>query len=458
VTDAETARSHSASSVATADGPDGAPGSASLPLLGADAPEPQGSRVGRFFGGIRTFESLKDREFRWYYVAMLGQMAAMNMQLVVRGLLTFYLTGSYAALGLVGLANAMPMLFLSPFGGVMADRLPKRTVMILGQTMNFVIAVIVAALLFAGLLAFEHLVLSAVAQGIVMALMMPSRQAMIPDLVGHLRMMNAISLNMAGMNTMRLFAPAIGGFIVAWWNFELAYVAMASLYLIAIIAMFRVTWKPAVTKTAEGTTVRQVVVMSLVDIKEGAVYIARTPLMRMILGVTVLSSLFGMPYLFLLPGYVTDIFQGDGADLGMMISVSAIGSLVGALVLASLPSRRRGLVLLFGMAMMGMALVAFPQTTHFWVAAAIILPLGFGSALRQALSQGLLLAYVDDVYRGRVMSVFLMQFSVMQLGVFFIGVLAEFVGIRPTFAGLGAGLLIITAVVALRMPTIRRLD
>ncbi|MEX2374406.1 MAG: MFS transporter, partial [Dehalococcoidia bacterium] len=380
-----------------------------------------GGRTSRFFGFVghlRTFESLRDRDFRWFYLAMLGQMAAMNMQLLVRGALTYHLTGSYAALGLVGLANALPMLFLSPFGGVMADRLPKRTVLILGQASSLVIAVAVAALLFADLLIFEYLVLSAVVQGVVMALMMPSRQAMIPDLVGRAMMMNAISLNMAGMNTMRLFAPAIGGFIIAWWNFELAYVAMAGLYVVAIVGMLQVTWSAAVTKTAQGTTARQVVGMALVDIKEGAVYIARTPLMRTILSVTVLSSMFGMPYLFLLPGYVADIFAGDGADLGLLISSSAVGSLVGALVLASLPNKHRGRVLLIGMAIMGAALIVFPLTTNFFVAIGIILFLGLGSALRQALSQGLLLAYVDEAYRGRVMAVFLMQFSIMQLGVF----------------------------------------
>ncbi|MDA1010701.1 MAG: MFS transporter, partial [Chloroflexi bacterium] len=185
------------------------------------------SRLPKLLRELRTFDSLRDRDFRWFYVAMLGQMAAMNMQLVVRGLLTYYLTGSYAALGLVGLANATPMLFLSPFGGVMADRLPKRTVLILGQAASLLIALVVGALLLADLLIFEYLLVSAVVQGMVMALMMPARQAMIPDLVGKARMMNAISLNMAGMNTMRLFAPAVGGFIVAWWNFELAYLAMA---------------------------------------------------------------------------------------------------------------------------------------------------------------------------------------------------------------------------------------
>lgn len=163
---------------------------------------------GQFFRKMRTFDSLQDREFRWFYLAMLGQMAAMNMQLLVRGALTYHLTGSYAALGLVGLANALPMLFLSPFGGVMADRLPKRTVLILGQAASLLIALVVAALLFADVLIFEYLVLTAVVQWIVMSLMMPSRQAMIPDLVGNEKMMNAISLNMAGMNTMRLFAPA----------------------------------------------------------------------------------------------------------------------------------------------------------------------------------------------------------------------------------------------------------
>jgi MFS family permease len=406
----------------------------------------------------RTFESFRDREFQWFYLAMLGQMAAMNMQLVVRGYLAFDLTGSFAVLGLVGLCGAAPMLLLSVFGGVLADRLPKRTVLQAGQFLSLVNAAIMAALVFMGLMTVTWLLVSAVAQGAVQALMMPARQSMIPDIVGMQRMMNAVSLNQAGMNTMRLVAPAAGGFIIAFAGFDWAFLTMAGLYGLAMVGLTRVTWRPATAPGQKGAGAKETWLSSTRDIADGIRYIRGDRLMFTVLAVSFASSIFGMPYLFLLPGYVASVFDGEGAEVGLLISISAIGSLAGALVLASLPDKRRGRLLIIGTGILAAGLVAFTLTTSYWVAAGFIVVVGIGSALRQALSQGLLHAYVDNAYRGRVMSVFMTQFSMMQLGTFFIGVLAEVVGIRVAFAVLGAGLMVVTLSVALFVPRMRQID
>ena len=127
----------------------------------------------------RIFGSLAEREFRWFYIGMLGQMASMNMQMVVRGYLAYVLTGSYAILGLVGLMSAIPMLMLSMFGGVIADRVPKRTVLQAGQAANLGIAAFIAVLIFTGFMAVPWLLLSAAVQGVVSALIIPSLQAMV---------------------------------------------------------------------------------------------------------------------------------------------------------------------------------------------------------------------------------------------------------------------------------------
>jgi MFS family permease len=313
-------------------------------------------------------------------------------------------------------------------------------------------------LVFTDLMTMEWLLLSSFAQGIVMSLTMPARQAMIPDIVGMERMMNAVSLNMAGMNTMRLFAPAAGGFIISLAGFEWAFLTMAALYGLAMIALARVTWQPAVAPGDSGASIGEVAKGSLRDIGEGLRYIKGERLMLPILSVSFISSVFGMPYLFLLPGYVSDIFDGGGSELGLLISISAVGSLAGALVLASLPNRHRGLMLLLGTLSLGAGLFAFAQTSNYWIAAGFLVVVGVGSTLRQALSQGLLHAYVDNAYRGRVMSVFMTQFSMMQLGTFFVGILAEAVGIRVAFAGLGVCLMAVTLAALLFVPRIRQLD
>jgi len=430
----------------------GQAGGAAIPEAAA---EPRRG-LGRFVP--RTFDSFRIREFRWFYLSMLGQMGSMNMQMVVRGYLAYVLTGSYAILGLVQLVGALPMLGLSMFGGVVADRLPKRTVLQAGQACNLVNALVLAGLVFAGWMAIEWLLVSSVVQGVVMALTMPTRQSMIPEIVGRDRMMNAVSLNMAGMNSMRLFSPALGGVIVATAGFGWAFLTMASLYIFAGFALWHVTWKPAVAPGAAGAGLRQIWTSSLIDIWEGLKYIRREPLMLSLLTVSFVSSVFAMPYIFLLPGYVSDVFGGGGSEVGFLISVSAIGALAGALVLASLPNRYRGLLLLIGMIILSLGLFAFAQTSSYLVACFFIVVVGLGSAMWQALTQGLLHAHVENAYRGRVMAVFMTQFSMMQFGTFFIGVLAEFIGIQTAIATLGICLLAVTLFVLVFVPRIRQIQ
>ena len=410
----------------------------------------------------RTLDSFYGREFRWFYISMLGHMASMNMQLVIRGLLAYDLTGSYAILGLVGLAGALPMLFLSVFGGVIADRMPKKSFMQLGQAASLANAAVMAVLIFTNLMNIEWLLITAAAQGMTMALMMPSRQAMLPEIVGMDRMMNAVSLNMAGMNSMRLFAPALGGFIVGFFGFGWGFTTMSFLYVLALLAMSRVTWHPATAPGEAGQSALAVGKSAVADIGDGLSYIWREQKMFILLAVTFVSSAFGMPLQFLLPGYVADIFASDSNEAaglaGLLLSISAIGALAGALFLATIPDKRRGLLFLAGAGTLGLGIFLFAQADSYVLAAVFMMIVGLGSAFRMALSQGLLHTYVDDAYRGRVMSVFMMQMAMMQFATFIVGIIAEIVGIRVAMAGLGVILMAVTALSAVFIPTLRKMD
>ena len=405
-----------------------------------------------------TFDAFRDREFAWYYVAMLGQMAAQNMLLIVRGLLVYELTGSYAYLGLLGLAGAASMLVVSMFGGVIADRLPKRSVLQTGMILGLVNAVVLASLVFLNVMRVEWLLISAFLQGCIMGFMMPSRQAIIRDLVGTERIMNAVALNVSGANTMQLVAPATGGFIAEAFGYDWAFLIMAALYGWAIIALSRVTKQPATAPGEKGASISENALSGVRDIREGMRYIVRTEPILTLLLVSLVGAVLGMPFRFLLAGYVADIFNGGGSQLGLLISIMAVGSLAGTLALASIPNRNRGVLLLFGMLLLGLGLAVFAQTTQFWVASAIIMFVGLGSAFRQALSQGLVQYYVDDAYRGRVMSVYMAQFSMMQLGTFVIGIAAEFIGVREAFTLLGISLVVVTIAIYLFVPRVRQLQ
>lgn len=410
----------------------------------------------------RTFDSFYLREFRWYYISMLGNMSAMNMQLVVRALLAYVLTGSYAALGLIGLAGALPTLTLSVFGGVVADRLPRRTVMQVGQTVSGLNAATLAGLYFAGFMTIEWLLISSFVHGMTMALMMPSRQAMITDIVPMDRMMNAVSLNMAGMNTMRLFAPALAGFIIGFAGFGWAFTTMAALFGLAVVGMAQVTWAPAAAPNEGKRGPLAVAKSSFKDIGSGLAYMGRDRNMAVLLSISFVTAMLGMPIQFMLPAYVADILTDDAGDAGriagLLLSISAIGALVGALVLATIPSRYRGWLLMVGAITLGVGVFLFAQTVTIWVAGLAMIIIGLGSSMRQALSQGLLHTHVENAYRGRVMAIFMMQMSVMQLGVFFVGIMAEQVGIRVVIAGLGLALIGVTLLYALFSKHLRAMD
>jgi len=400
---------------------------------------------------IRTFDSFQHTQFRWFFAAMLGWMAAMNMQLLVRGYLVYDLTGSYAALGVVGLASAAPMLVLAPWGGVIADRAQRRTVLQLGQVATMAIAIGVAVLLFADALAFEHLVVASALHGTAMALMMPSRQAMIPDIVGVQGLMNAVSLNAAGMNIMRMAGPALGGALIAVLSPGWVYAVMAGLYLWAILFLFRVRTPP---NAAPSAVRRQ---GGFADLLAGVRYVRRDRVMLVVLGMSFATSLLAMPYMLLLPGYVADVYGGDAVDLGAMTAASGAGALIGALLLASVALPRRGLALILGAGFLGLALLFFTLTSLFWLGAVFMLFVGVGTALRQALAQVLLQTYVEDAYRGRVMALFMTQFSLMQFGTFLVGFYSDAVGPRVALGSLGVSLVVVAAGILLWVPRLRRL-
>ena len=189
----------------------------------------------------RTFSSLKNRAYRVYYGGLLGQMAAMSMQGVVGSLLIYDLTNSAVILGTMSFANAIPMLVCSLFGGVIADRVEKKWVLLVGQAAFALVSLGIAVSLVTGYLSAQHagswhlLVVSSALQGSIMGLMMPSRQAVIPQIVPGDKLMNAISLNTMGMNTLQLFAPALAGFMVEAIDYQAVYIVMTGMYLFSVV-------------------------------------------------------------------------------------------------------------------------------------------------------------------------------------------------------------------------------
>lgn len=423
----------------------------------------------------RAFAAFEFVPFRWYMGAIVWFNAAMATQMLVRGYLTYDLTGSFGSLGVVSLTNAVPMLLMTPLGGVIADRQSRRAVLQFGQVAAGAFSAVVAVLLFTGRLEFWHLLVTAGAQGAVNALVLPSRQALLPEVVGMARLMNAIPLQTAGMNLMQILAPAAGGFMIDLFGAGWVYVAMTAMYAMSVVMLFlvqtltpdemrasRVAASPTDESEEEDPSAQPAEKRRGTNLKElasGFVYLRNDRTMLSIMAFTFLASILGMPIMMLLPGYVGAVFGDKGATLGMLQMAMGIGALVGALGLASMQlSRHRGLILAGSSAVLGIALIAFSLTNVFLLAWLGLFVVGIGSAGRMALSQGLVQGYVQDSYRGRVMAIYMLQFSLMAIGSFGVGLYMEAVGPELAIRALGAVLVVATALFVVLVPRFRNVD
>ncbi len=427
---------------------------------------------------LRTFEALNSRSFRWFFVAMLAQFSSMHMQMLVNPWLVFDITGSYARVGAISLASAIPGLILGFPGGVVADRAPKKIVVQIGQTVNAIGTLGIAVLLSLDMLTFTHLMLVSALQGGVFAIMGPARQAMIPEIVGPRRLSNAIGLNMAGLNVTRMGVPALGGFLIVIIGTAGVYYLMGVLILIAVAGLIPVTKH---VPTAEDIEEERVLAAAagtdqpapqgrmagghgagggargLSDIRDGIRYMLGDPVVMALLWINFFIVLMSMPYMQMIAGFVKEVLHGGPEQIGLLISATGIGALAGSLVVASMPNRGRGKVFLVSALILGFALIGFVISTSLWLTAVIMLAVGFGQAGRMSLGSILIMSYTKPEFQGRVMSVYMMEFSLVSFGTFAVGILAEIVGIQWAIGSTAAALVLISIYGLLFMHRVRDL-
>ena len=447
------------------------------------APKPHLNRPTNFGGGghsliltSRMFESMHNPNFRLLWIAMMGQMGSMNMQMVARAWYMYELTGSATLLGLTGLANGLPMLTLSLFGGVIADQVQKKNILLVGQACSASISFGIALLIVSGFITWQFLLVASFLQGCVMALMMPSRQAIIPEIVGEEGLTNAIALNAAGMNINRLLAPATTGILIALVGIDAVYFTMTALYIVAIV--FIIPLPPTGTMSIRGGG-------ALHETIAGLRYVKDNHVLTSLLFLTLIGVALSMPFMMLLPIFTKDVITLEASDtlwlmdipviggllkdlpglladsafrLGALMTVSGIGALVGSLIVAAMGDQKRGLVYLYSMLITGVGLLAFSMSPWYFLSVAIAIPIGLGQAGRMALSNALVQAYAEDTYRGRVMSIYMMEFGITNFGVFGVAVVADWVGISFAIGTMAAVLVLITLYYIFRVPLIRKLD
>lgn len=410
---------------------------------------------GRFsLRNLGTFASFKNPVFRLYFLGMVGMMSAMNMQLMVRSLLVYRLTGSAALLGGVALAYSGPTLFTAFFGGVIADRVQKKYLILVGLAGSALVALGVALTLTLGYLSAERvgswwiLVAAALAQGAMNGFMMPARQAILPEIIGREGLLNAVSLSSLEMNALRLLAPAAAGFLIDAFDFATVFYLMAGLDLMGVLFVSLLPRTSIITIRGGALT----------SIKQGFHYIRRNTIVLFVLLSTLGTILLFMPYQWLLPLFTEDILKVGASGIGVLMSVSGIGAVVVSLIFASLPNKRRGLLMLASSLLLGIALTAFSFSSSWPLSLGLMFFVGLGQGGQAAMSNTLLQYYTEAEYLGRVMSVISMWSSLGSLTAFVAGLLAETLGAQWAIGGFAIVLIFVIILTLVFVPRLRRLD
>lgn len=374
---------------------------------------------------------------------MLFSFTAMQMSFIVQNLLTFELTGKAVWLGIVNLGWGIPLLALSLVGGVAADRLHKRWLMVFSQGAMGVTSLLMAVLIQTGLIAVWHIFALALVTGVVFAFNVPARQAWIPELVGQEQLMNAVALNSAAYTSTGIVGPGLAGILIAAPFVGLAeiYYLMAGCYVIVVLMLLRI---PGGGPVGGG---RPHPYRELVD---GLGYIRRHPVLPILLLMGFVPIVLGMPYRNFFPVFTERVYHVGEAWQGGMATVMAVGALAGALGVASLSNTsRRSLIQLAGGLGFGATLVLF--------AAAPVLPLGLLALLFVgltangfwALNNTMVLFATDQEYYGRVMSVYMLSWSVMPFVALPESALADALGVQTMVAGVGALMVLALLAIAL---------
>ena len=366
---------------------------------------------------------------------MLLAMAGFQMQMVIRGVLVYDLTNDAIITGIVGMGFAPSLLLVSLFGGVISDRMDRKLIIQIAQASNALLAGVVCILIFTGYIHWSHLFFVSLLQGAGFAMQLPARQAAIPDLVGRDNITNAVALNAMAMSFTTLAAPGIGGILYEWIKPEGAYLFVMLLMCASVISTSKV--KPLKPPSTDKT------VSVMKNIGEGLRYIYSTQLVRIVIINMIFVAILSMPFRMLVQVYAKDVYGSDPSNVGYLLAAAGIGGLFGSLAIATLRKQNnRGIIFMLSGIISAGALLLVSGLPFYYVGLISMVLIGLGESGRWALGQGLMMEISDDKYKARVMSVIMMSYGFMPLGILPLGFAIDQIGPQMSVAIFGIILMI----------------
>jgi MFS family permease len=379
---------------------------------------------------LNPFHTLRHRNFRLFFFGQGTSLVGTWMQNIAQGWLVLELTNSPFWVGLVSALGSLPILLVSLPAGVFVDRVHKHRLIILTQTLSLLQALVLAILLWTHRVALWQVAVIAVFLGTVNAFDTPARQAFIIELVGREDLGNAIALNSSAFNTARVVGPSIAGLLISAVGLAWCYFLNAVSYVAVIWGLVAMRLPPWRRPEHPGTTWAQ--------FREGARFVWADRRVLALVGMMAIISVFGFPFLVLMPVFARDVLKVGASGLGFLSASVGVGAVAAALGLAALgPRVRRGGILVWTGPVLGVALVAFALTRWFPLALPVLAVAGGAMILNNAVTNTLLQTLAPDALRGRVMGFFAFVFLGMApFGAFQAGWLAEHIG-APEAVALG---------------------
>jgi len=396
----------------------------------------------------RMFRTIENRNYRLYFFGQMVSLLGSWLQSVAQAWLVYRLTGSSFQLGLVVFIGQVPLLFLSPIGGLIADRYPRRWVVVATQAISMLLAFVLAVLTLWGHVQLWEILAVAGLQGIINAIDVPTRQALVSEIVDTDNLLNAVALNSSIFSNASSVAPLIAGFLVATIGEGWCFAINGATYLAVIAGLLMMRLEEH--KRDRGPQ------SALSRVREGFHFVHDTAPIRRILVALALVSLLGAPFTVLMPIFAGKILHAGPRGLGLLMSANGVGSLIGSLLLAS----RRGLTglgrwIVFGSAGLGAALILFSLSRSFALSLLILGAVGFCMFYQITVSNALIQAMSPNALRGRVIAILSMLIlGVVPFGALLAGFLAEHFGAPLTVAVGGLACVAGAVLCAVNLPTL----
>lgn len=397
-----------------------------------------------------TFAALKHYNYRLWFIGQMVSMMGTWMQSTAQGYLIYQLTNSTTYLGLVVFISGVPTWLFTLFGGVVADRIPRRTLMVITQTTMMILAFILGALVFAKVVQPWHILVLAFLLGVANAFDAPARVSFVLELVPREDMTNAIALNSTMFNIATVVGPSVAGLTYAAFGPAWCFTINGISFIAVIVALLLMHIKKDVKEIRNSK--------AIADIVEGLRYVFASRLILNLIGAVGLMGVFGFGLLNLLPAWATDVLHGNEVTNGLLVSARGFGALVSALMLASMvKSNIRGKFWMIGLLVMPVSLFIFALIR--WLPLSLVGLVFVGWSLMMVTNNcnTLIQSDVPDVLRGRVMGVYSLIFNgAIPIGALLAGAVAEHIG-APLTAMICAAILLVYALVAwVFLPDIRR--